>query len=162
MFKRSLLTATALAVPALVLGACAGTTSASPTVQSVFNGIQFVLPLADALALGISVAVPASAGLMAGVMTGINQAGPIFQTLQATMTEAAALPIVKQIEDYVSAGVSSIANVVNSNPSLAAYQSRVAQAQAVLGLLTTFVNGVTAGVPTAARASTLPIPLLHR
>lgn len=161
MFKRSLLTATALAVPALVLGACAGT-SANPTVQSVFNGIQFVLPFADALALGISVAVPGSAGIMAGVMTGIEQAGPIFQTLQATMTEAAALPIVKQIEDYVSAGVSSIVNVVNSNPALAAYKTRVAQAQTVVGLIATFVNGVTAGVPVAARAPTVPIPLLHK
>lgn len=161
MFKRRLLAATALALPAIILDGCAAT-SANPTVQSVFNAIQYVLPVADALALGISVAVPASAGVMAGVMTGIAQAGPIFQTLQATMTEAAALPIVKQIEDYVSAGVSSIVNVVNSSPALAAYSTRVAQAQTVVGLIATFVNGVTAGAPVAARAPTVPIPLLHR
>jgi hypothetical protein len=160
MFKRRLLAASALALP-VFLGACAAT-SGNPTVQAVFNAIQYVLPFADALALGISVAVPASASLMAGVMTGLNQAGPIFQTLQNTMTAAAALPIVKQIEDYVSAGVSSIGSVVAANQKLAAYQTRVTQAQTLVGLLTTFVNGVSAGVPVAALAPTVPIPLLHK
>lgn len=166
MIKRRLLSTTALVLPAAAaLAGCAaiekitGTTTPQGAVQAVFNSVQFVLPLIDALALGISVAVPGSAAIMAGVMTLINQAGPVFQTLDAAMTTATAQPIVKQIEGYVTAGTSAIAGVVNSTPALAAYKTRVAQAQAVVGLLTTFVNGVS---PTAALAPTVLPPLLHR
>jgi hypothetical protein len=125
----------------------------------VLNEIQFLLPLIDALALGISVAVPGSAAAMAAIAAALNQAGPIFQTLQATMTIAQAQPIVQQIETYVTSAVAAIAKTVNANAALAAYQAQVAQAQQVVGLLVEFVNGVTAAP--AARAIALP-PLLHR
>lgn len=163
--RRALFGSTAL-VAVGAIAACAqiekitGTTTPQAAVQAVFNACQFVLPLVDALALGISVAVPAAAPAMGAVIAGISTAGPIFQTFETTMTQAQAQPIVQQIESYVTAGVNSIAGVVNSaatGSKLAAYQSRVAQAQAVVGLLTTFVNGVSA-MPTGA---TVPLPLLH-
>jgi hypothetical protein len=152
----------ALAGVSLVAMAACGPTGNAPTVQSVLNVIQFALPLLDAMALGISVVVPGSAAVMAGAMTLLNQAGPIFQTLDATMTAAQAQPIVRQVETYIAGALQAVAGVVNTTPSLAAYQTRVAQAQAALGMLTTFVNGVTGGVPVAARAPRVAIPLLHR
>ena len=58
-------------------------------------------------------------------------------------------------------GSASAVSVVNAAPALSAYTTRVAQAEAVLGLLTTFVNGA-ATLPTAARAPTVLPSLLHR
>jgi hypothetical protein len=164
MNRRILLASSALVLPALA--GCAavekmtGTTNPDAAVQSIFNSCQYILPLVDALALGISVAVPGAAVAMGAVMTGIAKAGPIFQTFEATMTAVQAQPIVSQIENYAAAGVNTIANVVNGTPALSAYATRVQQAQAVVGLLTTFVNGATA-MPTAAMAPTVFPSLLH-
>lgn len=130
------------------------------SVQAVFNGVQFVLPLIDVLALGIAVAVPAAAPVVAVVTPLLNSAGTVFQTLSATMTAVDAQPIVKQIEDYVVSAVTAVNNVVTApgaSPALAAFQPKVAQAEAVVALLTAFVNGVSA-MPTAA---TVPTPYLH-
>lgn len=151
---------TLASVSALALAACTTTAqqSATATVQAVFNACQFILPLVDALALGISVAVPASAGVLGAVTGYLNQAAPIFQAFVATMTVAQAQPLVAQIETYVAAAVNALASVVQNNPSLAAYQSRVAQAQAVVALLTTFVNGVQL---TPKAALPVRLPLLH-
>lgn len=164
MNRRSILvTSSAIALPALAaIAACtvppAGTT---PAVQTVFNDIQFILPLVDALAFGISIAVPSSAALVAAATPYLNSAAPIFQTLSATMTQVQAMPIVQQIEGYLSGAVKAVAGVVNGAPAgsqLAAFAPKVQQAQAALALVTAFVNGVTA-MPTAAMA---PLPLLHR
>lgn len=131
------------------------------SVQTVYNSVQFVLPLLDVLALGISVTAPAAAGVL-GVVTGyLNQAAPIFQTLVATMTVAEAQPLVQQIEACVKAAVDAVQTTVQANQKLAAYQGRVAQAQAVVGLLTAFVNGVQQAPAAAARATALPM-LLHK
>lgn len=162
MNRRNLVSTTALIAPALALAACATTsTGATPAVQTVFNAVQFILPLVDALALGISVAVPSSAALVAAVTPYLSAAAPIFQTLSATMTQVQAMPIVQQIEGYLSGAVKAVAGVVSGaapGSKLAAFGPKVAQAQAALALVTAFVNGVTA-MPTAAMA---PLPLLHR
>ena len=138
-----------------------GTTTPAAAGEAILLDAQFLLPLVDALALGISVAVPASAPLMTTAMGLIASAGPVFQQLSSTMTVAAAQPLVQQIETYASGALSSIAGVVNTTPALSAYATRVAQAQQVLGLLTTFVNGVTTA-PTAAMIQAGTPPLLHR
>jgi hypothetical protein len=161
MSRRNLLAATALASLG-ALAACAqiesltGTTTPTAAVQAVYNATQFVLPLLDALALGISVTVPVSAGVLSLVTGYLNQAMPIFQQFVVTMSQSQAQPLVQQIEGYVSDAVSAIATAVQANPKLAAYQSRVAQAQAVVGLLTAFVNGIST-MPKAIA----PIRLLH-
>ena len=140
-----------------------GTTTivVDPAVQSVFNSIQFVLPLLDVLAAGIAVAVPAAAPAVAAVTPYLNAAGTVFQTLQVTMTKAQAQPIVQQIEGYVSGAVTAAQNVIATTPSLAGLAPKVQQAQAVLGLLTTFVNGVVPAAALAKAPVALP-PLLHR
>jgi len=161
--RRALLSATALAAPALALAACStlesmtGTTTPTAAVQAIMLKAQYLLPLLDALALGISVAVPAAAPVLIAVTGYLNQASPIFQSLVATMSVAQAQPIVAQIETYAAAAVTQIQSVVANNPALSAYASRVAQAQAVVALLTAFANGVES-MPTAA---TVPVPYLH-
>ena len=164
--KRRFLGTTALVAVGALTG-CAwleqvtGTTTPAAAVQAIFNSVQYELPLVDALAVGIAMAVPGLASAMTLVEQGIAAAGPIFQTFQTTMTAVQAQPIVAQIEGYVSAGMSSIVSAVNATPSLASnqpLQTRLAQAQAVLGLLTTFINGVTAG---AKATIPVPLPLLH-
>lgn len=165
--RRSALTvAPALAAVPLVAG-CAtiekwtGTTTPQAATQAVLNEVQFILPLVDALALGISVAVPGLGTAMGVVIAGVANAGPIFQTLQATMTTAEAQPIVQQIEGYVAAGVAQLVTAVQKTPALAAYATRVQQAQAVVALLTTFVNGVVPAPAVAARYRGVALPLLH-
>lgn len=164
MNRRWLLATTALAIP---IAGCAaiekitGTSTPTAAGEAIVLDCQYLLPLLDAMALGISIAVPASAPAMALVMTGITNAGPIFQQLSSTMAVAQAQPLVQQIETYASGALTSIASVVNAAPALSAYATRVAQAEAVLGLLTTFVNGA-ATLPTAARAPTVLPSLLHR
>lgn len=163
MKRRILLNTTALALPALALAACASTgTGTSATVQAVFNAVQFALPLLDVLALGIAVAVPAAAPIVAVVEPYIGSAGVVFQTLSATMTDASAKPLVQQIEGYLSGAVQAVQKAVGAAPAgspLTQFAPKVAQAQAVLALLTTFIHGV---VPGAALAPTVALPLLHR
>jgi hypothetical protein len=167
MNAKELLTTRAGVVPALsALFLASGCTTAqqtqvNATVQAVFNGIQYVLPLVDALALGISVAVPGAAGVLTTVTSYLNQAAPIFQSLQATMAVAEAQPLVGEIETYIAGAVKAVATAVQGNPALAAYQTRVAQAEAVVALLTAFVNGVTTPPATAARYRAVQLPLLH-
>src|ERR1700723_975878 len=168
--RRSAVSKTILLASAAILtqaGSCApnapatiGTTN-NAAVQTVFNGIQFVLPLLDVLAAGIAVAVPAAAPIVATIAPYIASAGGVFQTLSIGATEAAAQPIVGQIETYISAAVTAVEGVVNGNPKLAPLLPKVQQAQAVLGLLTAFINGVTATPAAAARASFALPPLLH-
>ncbi len=145
-------------VSVIALAACSGGAISSANVQGVFNAIQFALPLLDVLAAGIAVAVPGAAPIVALVTPYLNSAGAVFQTLSATMTATQAQPLVGQIEGYLAAAVTAVQGVVSSTPSLAPLASKVAQAQAVLGLLTTFVNGVST-MPTSAL---VPLPYLHR
>lgn len=162
MNRRSLVSTTALIAPALALAACAATsTGTTPAVQTVFNAVQFALPLVDMLVTGVSIAFPPTAPVLATVIPYINSAGTVFQTLSTTMTTVQAQPIVQQIEGYVSAVVKAVKSAVsapNAPPQLAGFAPKVAQAEAALGLLTAFVNGI-AAMPTAAMA---PLPLLHR
>jgi hypothetical protein len=165
MNRRSMLSTSSLVLPALALAACSTATGTAPTnavVQTVFNGIQFVLPLLDVLAAGIAVAVPAAAPIVATIAPYLASASGVFQTLSIGATEAAAQPVVAQIETYISAAVTAVEGVVNGNPKLAPLAPKVQQAQAVLGLLTAFINGVTATSAAAARASFVLPPLLHR
>jgi len=156
-----------VSVSALALAGCAtiekitGTTTAAAAGEAILLDCQYLLPLVDALALGISVAVPGSAVAMGAVSAAINAAGPIFQQLSSTMPVAQAQPLVQQIETYANTAVMAISNLVNTTPALSAYAPKVAQAQQVVGLLTTFVNGVTTA-PTAAMIHAGPPPLLHR
>lgn len=161
MNRRSILSTTALVAPALALAACSSTSTANATVQTVFNAIQFALPLIDTLAFGIAIAVPPAAPLVAAVTPYLNAAGPVFQTLSATMTQVQAQPIVQQIEGYLAGAVKAVAGVVDGAPAgsqLAAFAPKVQQAQAALALVTTFVNGVSVG----ASMTPVPMPLLHR
>jgi cytochrome c5 len=162
MNRRALLSTTALmAVPA-ALAACAS--SPAPTnsaVQSAFNAIQYALPLLDVLALGLSVAVPAAAPVLAIVEPYLGSAATVFQGMSDTMTAAAAQPIVAQIEGYLTGATAAVQKAITSAPAgspVAAFGPKVAQAQAVLGLLTAFVNGVQA-MPTKA---TVSLALLHK
>ncbi len=152
-----------LATSALVAVAACTATGTGPVsnsqVQTVFNGIQFVLPLLDVLAAGVAIAVPAAAPAIALATPYLDNAGAVFQSLSETMTTVQAQPIVKQIEGYLSSGFAVAQKVVAANPSLAGFAPKLAQANAVLGLLTAFVNGVQA-MPTAATVA-LP-PYLHR
>jgi hypothetical protein len=114
------------------------------------------------MALGIGVAVPAAAPLVAAVTPYLNAAGPVFQTLSTTMTQAQAQPVVQQIVGYVQGTVTAISQVINApgaDPRLAAFVPKLAQAQAVLGLLLAFVNGLQPMAP-EVRAS-LPV-WLHK
>jgi len=145
----------------LALAACAGGASNASTVQSVFSAIQYALPLLDVLALGIAVAVPAAAPIVAVVEPYLGSAAALFQTMSATMSDATAKPIVARIEGYLSAAVAAVSSAVAAAPAgskAAAFQPKIAQAQAVLALLTAFVNGVQA-MPTAR--TSMPA-LLHK
>ncbi len=159
--KRRLLASSAALLALAACTALPGTApTISPTVQAVFNATQFLLPLLDVLAAGIAVAVPAAAPIVAIVAPYLASASGVFQTLQVVMTETQAQPLVQQIEGDVQAAVAAIAGVVNGNPKLAPLASKIAQAQAVLGLLTAFVNGVQAMPRFAERP--VALPLLHR
>jgi phage-related protein len=156
--RRALLATSGLA--ALVVAGCAATGSTSTAgVQSVFSAVQFVLPLLEALATGISLAVPAAAPILAVVMPYLGQAGPVFQTLSAAMTAVAAMPIVQQISGYVTAAFNAVAGVVNTaaaGSKLAGFSGLVSEAQAALAVIVAFVSGVQ-GMPAAAMA---PRPML--
>jgi hypothetical protein len=164
-FRRGLVTGSALVLPALALAGCAavtgGTTAGiNASVQSVFNASQYVLPLLDVLLVGIAVAVPAAAPAIALATPYLNAAGAAFQGLSVTMAPASAQPIVQQIAADIGAVIQAAAGLVTgpgANPKLAPLAPKLQQAQAVLGLLTAFVSGVTA-MPTAA---TVRLPLLH-
>lgn len=149
----------ALVAPVALAGC--GTTATSTTTQTVLNEIQFLLPLVETLAIGISVDVPSTAKTMNTIVSTLNlDAAPIFQSIVATMTQEQSAPLVQKIEAYASAAMASIATVVANTPSLAKYANSVAQAQEVLTLIEAFVTGVTTG-PVSARAP-VPVPLLHR
>jgi hypothetical protein len=159
MNRRLLLNATALGGTTLMIACATGTSTA--TVQAVFNDIQFILPLLDALAVGVSIAVPGAAPILAIVQPALTAAGTLFQGLSATASVSQAQPVVSQISAYLSAAVKAIADTVGAAPigsRLAGFQPQVRQAQAVLDLLISFVTGVTK-MPTAAM---IPLPYLHR
>jgi hypothetical protein len=142
----------------LAVAACTPGASTSSNVQTVFNGIQFVLPLVDVMAAGIAIAVPGAAPIVAVVAPYLNNAAAVFQGLSATMSEAEAKPLVQKIETYVAGAIDAVGNAMKSSPKLAEFQPKLEQAKQVLALLTAFVNGVKA-MPTARAA--MP-RLLHR
>lgn len=154
-----------LALSAVALaGVAACTVAQTAGIQPVFNAIQFVLPLEKALAVGLSVAVPQAAGLIAAVQPYLDKAAPIFQKLQASMTAAEGKPLIQQIEGYAKDAMEQIVAVVANAPPgsrLASFQPLVMEAQAALAVITAFVSGVSA-MPTAATAAAVPVPLLHR
>lgn len=163
MNKRKFLTTTALIAPAIILAGCTSAT-ATATAQAVFAQIQYLLPLVKVLALGIAIAVPSSAGVVATVTPYLDQAGTAFQALSATMTVVSALPIVQQVEGYLKNAVDSVAVVVNDGApgsKLAQFAPELQEAQAVLALITAFATGVQA-MPTMARVAKVSLPLLHR
>lgn len=154
--RRNLLAVAALAPAALAVSCAPG--SSTSNVQTVFNGIQFVLPLVDVLAAGIAIAVPGAAPIVGIVSPFLGNAASVFQTLSATMSDAEAKPIVQKIESYVAGAVDAVGNVLASSPKLAEFQPKFEQAKQVLALLTDFVSGVQA-MPTARMA--MP-RLLHK
>jgi hypothetical protein len=165
-FRRALVTGSALVLPALALAGCAALGTTAPaaginaSVQSVFNASQYVLPLLDVLLVGVSMVVPAAAPVIAMATPYLNAAGAAFQGLSLSMSSSAAQPIVQQIASNLSAVVKAATGIFTASgadPRLAALAPKLQQAQAVLGLLTAFVSGVSA-MPTAA---TVRLPLLH-
>jgi hypothetical protein len=164
-FRRDLVTGSALVLPALALAGCAavtgGTTAGiNASVQSVFSASQYILPLLDVMLVGIAMVVPAAAPAIALATPYLNAAGAAFQGLSLSMTQSAAQPVVQRIAGAVGQVIQTTTGIINApgaNPKLAALAPKLAQAQAVLGLLTAFVSGVTA-MPTAA---TVRLPLLH-
>lgn len=160
--RRSLLSTTVLVTPALALAACA-VSGPAPTVQSVFNQIQYLLPLIRALVAGMAIAVPGSAALVNAALPYLDEAGVAFQLLEATMPVPTAMPIVQQVETYAKSAVDTLANIVNSagaGSKLAQFAPEVAEGQAVLALITAFANGVQA-MPMTARFRSVSLPLLH-
>lgn len=145
-------------VSTLALAACANTGSATSSVKTVLMQVQFVLPLLDALAAGIAVAVPSAAPAIAAAQPYIASANQVFQTLSDTMTATQAQPLVDQIVGYINGALTAVSGVVQGNPKLAPLATQVSQARAVLALLAAFAKGVQT-MPTGAAA---PVPLLHR
>ncbi len=149
-------------VSVLALVACTSP-QGNTNAQAVFAQIQYLLPLVRAMAAGIAIAVPESAGIVAIVTPYLDQAGTAFQALSATMSVAQAQPIVAQVETYLKAAVDTLANTVNGAPpgsKLASFAPMVAEAQAVLALVVAFANGVQVMPKAAARP--MALPLLHR
>lgn len=137
--------------------------SGNANAQAVFAAVQYFLPLVETMAIGISIAVPQSAAIVTTVAPYLDKAGLAFQALSATMTQVQAQPIVQQVEAYGRGAVDQIATLVNTAPpgsALAKFAPEVAKAQAVLALLTVFVNGAM-NIPKAAMAP-VALPLLHR
>lgn len=149
-------------IPVLVFAAC---TAPGPTAnaEAVFAQIQFLLPTVRVLALGIAIAVPQSAVIVAQVAPYLDQAAAAFQGLSATTDAVKALPVVQQIESYAKAAVDAVANLVNTaapGSKLAQFAPAVAEAQAVLALITAFAQGVQARPMAGARV--MALPMLHR
>jgi hypothetical protein len=159
MNRRTLATSAPLAVLALAGCSTIQSVTGAPTaaVQAVLNEVQYVLPLLDAMATGIAIAVPGAATAMSLVEGYLTQAEPLFQQIVVTMSTATAQPIVTQIETYLSSAVSAVAQAVAANASLAKYATQVSEARAVLALVEAFVNGVVAGNVKAVA----PVRFLH-
>lgn len=150
-------------VSVIALAACTTTGANAPTVQSVMNQVQYLLPLVKTLVAGMAIAVPASASMVNAALPFLDQAGAAFQLLQVTMPNTQAMPIVQQIETYAKSAVDTLANAVNGAPvgsKLQQFAPMVTEAQAVLALVTAFANGLQA-MPTAARVRAVSLPLLH-
>jgi hypothetical protein len=150
-------------VSILALVACTPSASGNANSQAVFAQIQYILPMVRVLAAGIAIAEPKAAGIVAQVAPYLDQAGAAFQNLSATMTEVQALPIVQQVAGYAKSAVDAVAAVVEAaapGSKLAQYAPMVAEAQAVLALITAFAVGVQNAPKAAARP--MALPLLHK
>lgn len=149
-------------VSVLALAACTSP-AGNANAQTVFAQIQYILPMVRVLAAGIAIAEPKAAGIVTQVAPYLDQAGAAFQSLSATMTEVQALPIVQQVAGYAKSAVDAVAAVVNGaapGSKLAQYSPIVAEAQAVLALITAFAVGVQNAPKAVARP--MALPLLHK
>ena len=171
--RRSLISTSALVLPALALAACAvapakqappgdGTPVPAPqtAVEQFIAETQAVLGFAAPIVSVISIFVPGAAAYAPIVEAGLNGALNVFNTISSTMTVAQAQPIAGRIVTYIGGSLTAAdqAVAVISDPvQRAKAQGIVAQVRGGLGLLAAFasVGGVAVGaeaVPVAVGA----------
>lgn len=161
MNRRNLMSSSAI-VAVSAVAACAAGSSAATATASIVNAIQYVLPLADILAVAVAAAVPAAAPIITAALPYLNEAGVVFQGLAASMTQIEAQPIVQQISKDVQNVYTAIQQGMAQaprNPTIVALQPKLAQCDAVIQALIAFYQGVST-MPKAY--APVALPLLHK
>ena len=141
--RRHLATTTALALPVAALAACSTVNGlvTNGTLQNLLNQVQAAMPAIELIAQGVSVFVPGSASMIAVVEQGLSAAYTVAQTIVATMTTAAAQPLVQQIFTNLKAAIDAISQALAgvSNPAVAKWGQFLAEASQVVQLIGSFV-----------------------
>lgn len=150
--RRSLISTSALVLPALALAACTpapagGTQTAT---EQFIAQVQAVLAYFAPIVSVISIFVPGAAAYAPIVEAGLNGALNVFNTISSTMSVAQAQPIAQKIVTYIGGSLTAAdqAVAVISDPvQRAKAQGIVAQVRGGLGLLSAFasVGGVAVG-----------------
>lgn len=159
--RRTLLTTSVVAIPALALAACGAQSGGAPstvsaTVEQVIARIQAAISFSSALSPMLAIVAPGAASFIPQINAGLNTASNIFNTISTTMTEIQAQPIVGQVATALGGALTAAQQataVIGDATARAKAQGVVATAQAVLPLLTAFATGVQAAVSAAPLAA---------
>lgn len=153
--RRAFLATTALIAPALAVAACTPGSATTAQVEQIIATTQAVLSYVSPIVPLLAAFVPGAAAFVPMVETGLSVAASIFNNISNAMTVAQTQPLIGQIATSIGAALDSAdqATALITNPQAKATATAIlAEARAILGLLTKFATGVAAVVTPPAPA----------
>ncbi len=154
MNRRLMLSSTALSA----LAACSLVTPANvATVESVIAKIQALMPYVSGIASVIGVVVPGASAAVSVIEGAFTTASGIFANLTASMTAAAAQPIVGRIATYIDTAITSAKSIATQLPTAAqtTVNGLLAEAESVLADVVAFAS------PTPSMAALRAVVPVH-
>jgi hypothetical protein len=161
--RRSLVSVSTLAIPALALAACTPAPAGTTTVAQILTEITGIMNYAAPIASIISIFVPGASAFLPLVESGLNAALNVANTIVSTMAAAAAQPLVQQVSTDLKGALTAAGQaiaVISDPTQQAKAQAILAQASQGVTLLDAFVTGVALVVTPPAAAARMGATLV--